>query len=86
MEEQKIGESQIEQINEKIAQTKKIIDQERVKLEAERLKLKQINEVKDADYAKFAELKIRPVYEYLRFIGTMLAFRIFSLPLIHRLT
>jgi hypothetical protein len=33
IEEQKIGESQIEQINEKIEQTKKIIDQERVKLD-----------------------------------------------------
>lgn len=57
IEEQKLGESQIEQINQRIEETKKIIDQERVKLEAERQKLKQINELKDADYAKFTELK-----------------------------
>ena len=57
IEEQKIGESEIEKINQRIEDTKKIIDEERVKLEAERLKLKQINEVKDADYAKFTELK-----------------------------
>ena len=57
LEEQKNGESQIEKINQKIEETKKIIDDERVKLEAERLKLKHTNEVKDADYTKFTELK-----------------------------
>ena len=57
IEEQKIGEGDIEKINQRIEETKKVIDEERVKLEAERLKLKQINEVKDADYAKFTELK-----------------------------
>ena len=66
IEEQKIGESQIEKINEKIEQTKKIIDEERVKLEAERLKLKQINELKDADYAKFTELKTNLIEERKR--------------------
>ncbi len=66
IEEQKIGESQIEQINERIEETKKIIDQERVKLEAERLKLKQINELKDADYAKFTELKNNLIEERKR--------------------
>ncbi len=34
IEEQKTGEGQIERINEKIEQTKKVIDDERVKLEA----------------------------------------------------
>ena len=49
-----------------IEETKKIIDEERVKLEAERLKLKQINEVKDADYAKFTELKSNLIEERKR--------------------
>ena len=66
IEEQKVGESQIEKINESIEETKKIIDEERVKLEAERLKLKQINEVKDADYAKFTELKTSLIEERKR--------------------
>ena len=66
IEEQKLGESQIEKINESIEETKKIIDEERVKLEAERLKLKQINEVKDADYAKFTELKTSLIEERKR--------------------
>jgi len=43
-----------------------VIDEERVKLEAERLKLKQINEVKDADYAKFTELKSSLIEERKR--------------------
>jgi uncharacterized coiled-coil DUF342 family protein len=66
IEEQKIGESEIEKINPKIEDTKKIIDEERVKLEAERLKLKQINEAKDADYAKFTELKNNLIEERKR--------------------
>ncbi|ALI36245.1 hypothetical protein NMY3_02043 [Candidatus Nitrosocosmicus oleophilus] len=66
IEEQKLGETQIEKINESIEETKKIIDEERVKLEAERLKLKQINEVKDADYAKFTELKSNLIEERKR--------------------
>lgn len=66
IEEQKIGESEIEKINQKIEDTKKIIDEERVKLEAERLKLKQINEAKDADYAKFTELKNNLIEERKR--------------------
>ena len=36
IEEQKLGETQIEKINENIEETKKIIDEERVKLETER--------------------------------------------------
>ena len=66
IEEQKLGESHIEKINGSIEETKKIIDEERVKLEAERLKLKQINEVKDADYAKFTELKSNLIEERKR--------------------
>ncbi|HKU82402.1 MAG TPA: hypothetical protein VJP58_00025 [Candidatus Nitrosocosmicus sp.] len=66
IDEQKLGESQIDKINESIEETKKIIDEERVKLEAERLKLKQINEVKDADYAKFTELKTSLIEERKR--------------------
>lgn len=66
IEEQKVGETQIEKINERIEETKKVIDEERVKLEAERLKLKQINEVKDADYAKFTELKNNLIEERKR--------------------
>jgi len=66
IEEQKVGEAQIEKINERIEETKKVIDEERVKLEAERLKLKQINEVKDADYAKFTELKNNLIEERKR--------------------
>ena len=66
IEEQKLGETQIEKINGSIEETKKIIDEERVKLEAERLKLKQINEVKDADYAKFTELKSNLIEERKR--------------------
>ena len=57
LEEQKNGEGQIEKINQKIEETKKIIDDERVKLEAERLKLKHTNEAIDADYTKFTELR-----------------------------
>ncbi len=60
IEEQKLGESHIEKINGSIEETKKIIDEERVKLRTERLKLKQINEVKDADYAKFTEFEEQP--------------------------
>ncbi len=66
IEEQKLGETHIEKINGSIEETKKIIDEERVKLEAERLKLKQINEVKDADYAKFTELKSNLIEERKR--------------------
>lgn len=66
IEEQKIGEGDIEKINQRIEETKKVIDEERVKLEAERLKLKQINEVKDADYAKFTELKNNLIEERKR--------------------
>ncbi|CAN5821620.1 coiled-coil protein [soil metagenome] len=66
IEEQKQGETQIDKINGSIEETKKIIDEERVKLEAERLKLKQINEVKDADYAKFTELKSNLIEERKR--------------------
>lgn len=66
IEEQKLGETHIEKINRSIEDTKKIIDEERVKLEAERLKLKQINEVKDADYAKFTELKSNLIEERKR--------------------
>ncbi|MBA3750813.1 MAG: hypothetical protein H0X03_08010 [Nitrosopumilus sp.] len=66
IDEQKTGESQIDKINQKIEETKKTIDAERVKLEEERLKLKHTNEAKDADYTKFTELKNNLIEERKR--------------------
>jgi uncharacterized coiled-coil DUF342 family protein len=57
VEEQKIGEIKIQELNNKIEDTKKQIDEERIELENLRVKLKQINDQKDAEYSKFTELK-----------------------------
>jgi uncharacterized coiled-coil DUF342 family protein len=57
LEEQKNGDQRIQEINNKIESTKIQIDEERTRLEDLRIVLKQINEQKDAEYAKFMELK-----------------------------
>jgi len=57
LEEQKNGDQRIQDINNKIESTKMHIDGERTQLEDLRVKLKQINEQKDGEYAKFIELK-----------------------------
>lgn len=57
LEEQKNGDQRIQELNNKIESTKIQIDEERAQLEDLRIVLKQINEQKDAEYAKFMELK-----------------------------
>ena len=57
LEEQKNGDQRIQELNNKIESTKIQIDEERTQLEDLRIVLKQINEQKDAEYAKFTELK-----------------------------
>ena len=57
LEEQKSGDQRILELNNKIESTKTQIDEERTQLEDLRIVLKQINEQKDAEYAKFMELK-----------------------------
>jgi uncharacterized coiled-coil DUF342 family protein len=57
LEEQKNGDQRIQELNNKIESTKIQIDKERTQLEDLRIVLKQINEQKDAEYAKFTELK-----------------------------
>jgi uncharacterized coiled-coil DUF342 family protein len=57
LEEQKNGDQRIQELNNKIESTKIQIDEERTQLEDLRIVLKQINEQKDAEYAKFMELK-----------------------------
>lgn len=57
LEEQKNGDQRIQELNNKIESTKVQIDEERTQLEDLRIVLKQINEEKDAEYAKFMELK-----------------------------
>ena len=57
VEEQRIGELKIQELNNKIEDTKKQIDEERIELENLRVKLKHINDQKDAEYPKFTELK-----------------------------
>ena len=57
LEEQKNGDQRIQELNNKIESTKRQIDEERTRLEDLRIVLKQINEQKDAEYAKFMELK-----------------------------
>ena len=53
----KNGDQRIQDLNNKIESTKIQIDGERTQLEDLRVKLKQINEQKDEEYAKFIELK-----------------------------
>ncbi|MEW6605253.1 MAG: hypothetical protein AB1351_11285 [Thermoproteota archaeon] len=57
IEEQKVGEKKIDEINAKLEAVKKQIDEERKQLDEHRSKLKQINEEKDAEYPKFVELR-----------------------------
>ena len=57
IEQQKNGESKIQEINEKIENTKKEVDKERQSLEELRIKLKEINDMKDHEFPKFMELK-----------------------------
>jgi uncharacterized coiled-coil DUF342 family protein len=57
LEEQKNGDQRIQELNNKIESTKIQIDEERTRLEDLRITLKQINEQKDSEYAKFMELK-----------------------------
>jgi uncharacterized coiled-coil DUF342 family protein len=57
IEEQKNGETKIQEINEKIERTKKQVDKERQSLEELRIRLKEINGVKDEEFPKFMELK-----------------------------
>lgn len=57
IEEQKKGDKKIQELNEKIEETKKQIDEERQRLEDLRIKLKEVNEVKDEEFPKFMELK-----------------------------
>ena len=57
LEEQKKGEEQIQELNNKINSTKQQIDDERIQLENLRVKLKQTNEQKDTELTRYTELK-----------------------------
>jgi uncharacterized coiled-coil DUF342 family protein len=57
LEDQKNGEQLIQELNEKIEVTKKQIDEEREILEGLRIKLKEVNDVKEEEFPKFMELK-----------------------------
>ena len=57
LDEQKIGEQKIQELNDKIDDTKNHIDVERTQLEDFRIKLKEVNDQKDAEYDKFVDLK-----------------------------
>jgi uncharacterized coiled-coil DUF342 family protein len=57
LDEQKIGEQKIKELNDKIDDTKNHIDVERTQLEDFRIKLKEVNDQKDAEYDKFVDLK-----------------------------
>jgi uncharacterized coiled-coil DUF342 family protein len=56
-EEQKTGDKRIEEINNKLDNIKRQIDEERDQLDDFRSKLKQVNEEKDSEYPKFVELR-----------------------------
>src|SRR5918911_2474849 len=56
-EEQKTGDERIEEINNKLDNIKRQIDEERDQLDDFRSKLKQVNEEKDSEYPKFVELR-----------------------------
>jgi uncharacterized coiled-coil DUF342 family protein len=56
-EEQKKGDKRIEEINNKLDGVKKQIDEERIQLDDLRSKLKQVNEERDIEYPKFAQLR-----------------------------
>ena len=55
--EQKSGEEKVEELNQTIESTKKEIDKQRMDLEELRTQLKKVNEIKDAEYTRFLELK-----------------------------
>jgi uncharacterized coiled-coil DUF342 family protein len=57
VEEQKAGETRIEEINTQLESVKKQIDEERMQLDDLRSRLKQVNNEKDAEYPKFVELR-----------------------------
>ncbi len=57
LEDQKNGEEVIQELNEKIEVTKKQIDEERETLEGLRIKLKEVNDVKEEEFPRFMELK-----------------------------
>lgn len=57
VEEQKTGETKIDEINTQLESVKKQIDEERMQLDDLRSKLKQVNNEKDAEYPKFVELR-----------------------------
>ena len=57
LDDQNNGEKIIQELNEKIEITKKQIDNERERLEELRIKLKEVNDVKEEEFPKFMELK-----------------------------
>ncbi|HUG96045.1 MAG TPA: hypothetical protein VMJ94_00755, partial [Nitrososphaera sp.] len=57
VEEQKMGETKIDEINTQLEGVKKQIDEERMQLDDLRSKLKQVNNERDAEYPKFVELR-----------------------------
>jgi uncharacterized coiled-coil DUF342 family protein len=57
LDDQRTGEKIIQELNEKIEVTKKQIDNERERLEELRIKLKEVNDVKEEEFPKFMELK-----------------------------
>jgi uncharacterized coiled-coil DUF342 family protein len=57
LDDQRNGEKTIQELNEKIEATKKQIDDERERLEELRIKLKEVNDVKEEEFPKFMELK-----------------------------
>jgi uncharacterized coiled-coil DUF342 family protein len=57
LEEQQKGEQEIQELNARIEEAKRSIDENRNELNDLRLRLKQVNEQKDAEFTKFKELK-----------------------------
>lgn len=57
LEEQRKSEQEIQELNTRIEEAKKSIDDNRNELNDLRLRLKQVNEQKDAEFAKLKELK-----------------------------
>src|SRR5919109_2955077 len=57
LEEQRKSEQEIQELNTRIEEARKSIDENRNELNDLRLRLKQVNEQKDAEFTKFKELK-----------------------------
>ena len=57
LEEQRKSEQEIQELNARIEEAKRSIDENRNELNDLRLRLKQVNEQKDAEFTKFKELK-----------------------------